>query len=542
MENLTLRKLITILLLVVACGVIFLSAWSYQATNKIKIGSDLYQDIIEANDLVADILPPPQYIVEAFLLIHQMRSAAVSEQVALKKRFNETYDEFLLGQQRWRKSELPKPLFDAITAGTGNPAAAFYKEAEQTFFPAMASGNPEAIESSIKKLEIYYQQNRTAVNELVVASSARKIQLEKITLGEMSQYRFWFYFVAMLVVALSLFIAMKVVAIIRGRLSALVSAVKQVGEGNLCIKVNASIQDELGDLAGAINTMVAQFNQVVTQLKDMAEQLSVAAVQSANLCGQGVENVHQQHLMASQLASGMTQMSLAIETVSQGATETLTRVGDARMATGQGIQNMEAHVNKVHAIASNIQRAANHVEQLSELSNTIGSVLDVIRGVAEQTNLLALNAAIEAARAGEQGRGFAVVADEVRTLASRTGQSTTEIQEMIERLQTSTHDAAKEMIFSRDEAKKGVEDVTHVGHLLKNLSLAVEKIHSMNFDMAQSAEEQASVTREFDRSLQMMKVLADKSLSGIKEIQSTAENLSAMAIQQNNFVKQFHLD
>jgi methyl-accepting chemotaxis protein len=259
------------------------------------------------------------------------------------------------------------------------------------------------------------------------------------------------------------------------------------------------------------------------------------------VCRESVSDIQKQHHMSLSLASGMTRMSSAIDNVSRGSNETLARVEQVRGATQKGISSMQQHIGKVHNIANNIERAANNVEQLSSLSNTIGSVLDVIRGISEQTNLLALNAAIEAARAGEQGRGFAVVADEVRTLASRTGNSTTEIQQMIEKLQASTNDAVRDMVLSREDAKSGVEDVALVGDLLKNLSESVEGIHVMNADMANSAEAQSQVTKEFDLSIRQMTLLTDKALNGIEEFNQTATNLSKLALEQRQLVEQFRL-
>lgn len=539
MQHIAFSKLIALFISVVVAGIILLSAWSYYATNKIKIGSDLYYQIIEANDVIADILPPPQYIVEAFLLVHQMRTATPSEQAALKKRFDETQEEFNRGQERWRKSDLPKSMLDAITAKTAVPAQSFYKEAAQIFFPALTNQDEVALNASMKKLEGFYQQNRLAVVDLVSAVSDRKAMLEKTTVGEIDQYHFWFYTVAVSVVGLCLFVAFNVIGIIRARVDIVIQCVRSVAGGNLRVKASMPVDDEFGEIANELNNMIQQFRTIVMQLNTAAEQLAVSAEQSESVCRVGVNDIQEQHHMSLQLASGMTQMSSAIDGVSRGSTETLARVEQVRSATAKGIDSMQQHITKVHNIANNIERASVNVEQLSELSNTIGSVLDVIRGIAEQTNLLALNAAIEAARAGEQGRGFAVVADEVRTLASRTGNSTTEIQQMIERLQSSTQEAVRDMILSREDAKSGVGDVASVGELLRNLSSSVEGIHLMNIDMAQSAEEQSSVTKEFDRSLRSLTQLTDKTYSGMKEIKTTAESLSKLATAQRKLVEQF---
>ncbi len=539
MKNIPLSKLIVLLITVVVGGVVTLASWSYYSTQKIKIGSSLYSQIIESNDVVADILPPPQYIVEAFLLVHQLKSASPEQRVGLKKRFDETYTELQQGHERWVKSDLQKELKDAITLKTFNPAADFYKEAQQNFLPALASGNDDALNSSMQKLAEYYQQNRAAVNDLVVASVARKSDLERVTKAEHSNYVFWFFVVAIGVVLISVFIAFNVIAEVRRRLYEVSKVIRQLGSGDLSVRVDLLVNDEFGKIAEDINAMSSQFRNIISQLRQSAEQLSVSAAQCASVCRDGVSDLYEQHQMSISLAAGMTQMSSAIGSVSRGSSETLTRVEQAKSATQLGIRSMNEHIHKVHNIALNIERAASNVEQLSSLSNTIGTVLDVIRGISEQTNLLALNAAIEAARAGEQGRGFAVVADEVRTLASRTGNSTTEIQQMIEKLQASTNDAVKDMVLSREDAKSGVADVSLVGGLLQKLCDAVEGIHLMNSDMAASAEEQSNVTKEFDRNLREMTSLTDKTFNGMKDIRATAEQLSSLASEQSRLVERF---
>ena len=161
---------------------------------------------------------------------------------------------------------------------------------------------------------------------------------------------------------------------------------------------------------------------------------------------------------------------------------------------GQGV--VEGSIDAINRLAGEIERAATVTDKLDEYSTNIGAVLDVIRGIADQTNLLALNAAIEAARAGEQGRGFAVVADEVRTLASKTQESTSEIQDMIERLQTGTREAVSVMQSSRGEAQNSVEQTAIAGESLSKITQAVSVINDMSTHIASAAEEQSSVSQE----------------------------------------------
>ena len=541
MSDLSLGKLLYGLLAAVVAGLMLLAYQSFQSAGSVTIGSKLYADVIQSNDLVADVLPPPQYIVEAALLVRQIRSAAPPERESLTARFQQTREEFETGQKRWLSEDMPEHLRELITDNTATPARAFYAEVEQHFMPALAANDDAAMDESLHRLDGFYRQNRTAVEELVELAVARKAQLEKVSKDKLDSY--YTYFVATVVIILLVvgLLALGVIREIRERISIILRSVSEAASGNLAVKLSAHSHDEFELLSGELNSMFLRFREIIEQLQESSHVLSAAAVQSAQISRSGVEDLHRQSDMGQQLNSGMSQMSDAIDNVSRSSRDTLDWVERVRGASARSIENMQGYIYRVEKVAGRMDSAAEKVSQLDQLSNTIGSVLDVIRGIAEQTNLLALNAAIEAARAGEQGRGFAVVADEVRTLASRTGNSTAEIQQMIERLQASTRDVVKEMHASREDANSGVADVQIVADLLRELSSSVEEIHTMNADIASSAEEQRNVTHAFESNLRSMTALNDKSLNGMKDLRDANDNLSQLAEKQRKIAGTFRL-
>lgn len=541
MSDLSLGKLLYGLLATVVGGLMLLAYQSFQSAGSVTIGSKLYADVIQSNDLVADVLPPPQYIVEAALLVRQIRSAAPAERESLMARFKQTREEFETGQKRWLSDDMPEHLRELITNKTATPARAFYAEVDQHFMPALAANDDAAMDESFHKLDSFYRENRTAVEELVELAVARKAQLEKDSKDKLDSY--YTYFVATVVIILLVvgLLALGVIREIRERISVILRSVTEAASGNLAVKLSAHSRDEFELLSVELNSMFLRFREIIEQLQESSHLLSAAAVQSAQISRSGVEDLHRQSDMGQQLNSGMSQMSDAIDNVSRSSSETLDRVERVRGASARSIENMQGYIYRVEKVAGRMDSAAEKVSQLDQLSNTIGSVLDVIRGIAEQTNLLALNAAIEAARAGEQGRGFAVVADEVRTLASKTGNSTTEIQQMIERLQASTRDVVKEMHASREDANSGVADVQIVADLLRELSSSVEEIYTMNADIASSAEEQRNVTHAFESNLRSMTALNDKSLNGMKDLRDATDNLSQLAEKQRKIAGTFRL-
>lgn len=541
MSNLSLGKLLYGLLVTVVAGLMLLAYESFESAGSITIGSKLYTDVIQSNDLVADVLPPPQYIVEAALLVRQLRSAAPAERDVLITRFKQMREEFDTGQKRWLSDDMPENLRELITNRTATPARAFYDEVERNFMPALATDDQAAMDVSLRKLDEFYRQNRTAVEELVKLAIARKAELERDSKKQLTSYYTYFLVTVVFILVVVGLLSLGVIREIRQRIGVILRSVSEAASGNLAVKLSAQSHDEFELLSGELNSMFQSFRDIIEQLQESSQLLSAAALQSAQISRNGVEDLHRQSDMGQQLNSGMSQMSDAIDNVSRSSSDTLDRVERVRGASARSIENMQGYIYRVEKVAGRMDLAAEKVSQLDQLSNTIGSVLDVIRGIAEQTNLLALNAAIEAARAGEQGRGFAVVADEVRTLASKTGNSTTEIQQMIERLQGSTRDVVKEMRTSREEANAGVADVQVVADLLRDLSSAVEEIYSMNAEIASSAEEQRNVTHTFESNLRGMTALNDKSLNGMKNLRDATDNLSQLAARQHKIAGSFRL-
>lgn len=541
MSKLSLGKLLYGLLATVVAGLMLLAYQSLESAGSVTIGSKQYIDVIQSNDLVADVLPPPQYIVEAALLVRQLHTATPSEREPLLARFNQTREEFDTGQKRWLSDDMPEHLRELITKKTAIPARDFYDEVERHFLPALAANDETAMVESMRKLDGFYRQNRTAVEELVKLAVARKAQLESDSKQKLTSYYTYFLVTVILILVVVGLLALGVIREIRQRIAIILRSVSEAASGNLAVKLSAHSHDEFGSLSSELNAMFTGFHKIIEQLQESSQVLSTAAIQSANISLSGVDDLHRQSDMGQQLNAGMSQMSDAIDNVSRSSSDTLDRVERVRGASARSIENMQGYIYRVEKVAGRMDSAAEKVSQLDQLSNTIGSVLDVIRGIAEQTNLLALNAAIEAARAGEQGRGFAVVADEVRTLASKTGNSTTEIQQMIERLQASTREVVKEMHASREDANSGVADVQIVADLLRELSSSVEEIYAMNADIASSAEEQRNVTHAFESNLRSMTVLNDKSLNGMRDLRDATDNLSQLAERQRKIASAFRL-
>ena len=311
------------------------------------------------------------------------------------------------------------------------------------------------------------------------------------------------------------------------------------GEGDLTVRLEAKTTDEMGQLATAFNQFVEKLQELVSGTVANSQALVSAAEQVARAASDNDRVVAEQLGQIEMVATAMNEMSTATQDVAANATQA---AEGARAADGDacsGAQVVNATVASINQLADAVQNAAGAIGKLETESTNIGAVLEVIKGIAEQTSLLALNAAIEAARAGEQGRGFAVVADEVRTLASRTQQSTQEIEAMIESLQNSARDAVAVMQDGSSLADASVKKAAEAGGSLDNITNAVGTINDMNTQIASAAEEQSAVSEEINRNTTSIHTLAEQAAEGSRRTASTANELSTLAHQMQERMARF---
>ncbi len=328
---------------------------------------------------------------------------------------------------------------------------------------------------------------------------------------------------------------------IRKPLEETVAIIAKLADGDLTQKVYPTSHDEFGELFDSVGHLTTKLRDILGGIASGSQQLAASAEQTAAIARQGHESINRQKQQTELVATAMAEMTATVNEVANSANSTLGEVQDANTETTKGQSIVRENVATINRLAGEIERASHVIDKLNEYSDNIGSVLDVIRGIADQTNLLALNAAIEAARAGEQGRGFAVVADEVRTLASKTQVSTSEIQDMIERLQNGTKDAVAVMEKSQTEARVSVDQTAKAGEALESITRAVGVINDMSTHIASSAEEQSAVTNEMHENITNISTLAEQNAQGANESLSASQQLAKLAEQLQQMVSQFKL-
>ncbi len=326
-------------------------------------------------------------------------------------------------------------------------------------------------------------------------------------------------------------------------LNAAVLAMRDIaeGEGDLTRRLEAKGQDEVGQLARAFNSFIEKIQGVITQVAGSTAQLASAAEEMSVVTNETGEGVQRQKAETDSVATAMSEMTATVQEVARHAGSAAEAARLADQEAGQGRSVVAETVESIQRLADEVENAAGVIQRLEAGSEEIGTVLDVIRGIAEQTNLLALNAAIEAARAGEQGRGFAVVADEVRTLASRTQQSTEEIHAMIERLQGGARDAVQAMESGRTQARATVERAGRAGGSLESIAGAVSEITTMNTHIADAARQQGEVAEEINRNVSTITQVADQTAGGTEHLSAAGADLARLAAELQGQVGQFRV-
>jgi len=386
---------------------------------------------------------------------------------------------------------------------------------------------------STARIELFHQFEVQLIRRLDELASAKQ---------QLASQEFWFALLGVLVVLLLAgYLAVLIVRNIRLAVKSVTRALNELSNRDLTAILNYQGDDEFGEIAKALNRTATELKQVMQLISDATVQLASASEQASVVTSQMCKGIGQQQQDVETVVTAMHEMGATVRDVarSTGEAAELSRQADAGAAQGQA--EIEQTVQLIHGLAQQVNQSSEALALLKAESDTITSVLDVIRGIANQTNLLALNAAIEAARAGDHGRGFAVVAAEVRTLAQRTQESTGSIQQMIERLRIGTDAANSAMFLCIELADAGVVTVEGAGQRLTQIAAGISQINDMNTQIASAAEQQHVVVEDINKSLQSINEVAHQTSTGAEETAATSQQLALLAGQVQQQVGRFRL-
>lgn len=314
-----------------------------------------------------------------------------------------------------------------------------------------------------------------------------------------------------------------------------------IAGGNLTATFEHQGTDEPAQLLKALSAMQQNLRSTIRGITDSSQQLASAAEEMSSVMEQSTRSLQAQNDEIELAATAVTQMSTAVDEVASNAVSTseASKASDADSQHGQ--REVSETIESIQGLVGEVMNASAQAQGLATQAQDISKVLEVIRGIAGQTNLLALNAAIEAARAGEAGRGFAVVADEVRSLAQRTQDSTQEIEQMISSIQTGTQDTVGAMQNSASQAEQTLQRASSAGQALEKITAAISQINQRNLVIASAAEQQSLVAREVDRSLVNIRDLSTQTAAGATQTSAASQELSRLAVDLNGLVTRFVL-
>ncbi len=425
-------------------------------------------------------------------------------------------------------SELISGATSAITANDG--VLALHVERLERSISAR-----EALDASDANI----QQAITELNSLLALADKRVKETEESVNDAVSGANASIIIIVIVSLGIAGGIAFWTVNAITGPLSKVNGLLNIAASGDLTHKLDQSSQDEFGELARNCNNLINSLTNLISGIRSRAEQLAAASEQTSAVTTQTTGSIQDQKSQIAQVATATTEMHSTSQMVTQSAEDTLSQIKHADSEAQKVRKISLENKGTIEVLAADVQQAADVINKLHQDSASIGGILDVIRGVADQTNLLALNAAIEAARAGEQGRGFAVVADEVRTLASRTQESTQEINAMIEVLQAGAEKAVAVMNQGKEQTSVCVTQTEKATAALDLITDAVHKAHDVSSQIEQSAREQNVVSQEISERLESIVGIAEETSVGAQQTSQSSHEVAKLAEELQQSIQQF---
>lgn len=328
---------------------------------------------------------------------------------------------------------------------------------------------------------------------------------------------------------------------VREPLKRILTTLESLTEGDMTKRIDIRYNNEFSRVSGHINSLADNLHNILMKLNQASDNLTSTA-NNNQATSQGAQSqLNTQREQTANVATAMTQMAHSVEEVANSAQSSLEMVQQVETASESGRVIMSRNISTINQLETRLNESVQATSDLLTMSNQIGSILDVIQNIAEQTNLLALNAAIEAARAGEQGRGFAVVADEVRVLAQRTTESTSEIENMISNLQSGSTNASRVIESCMQDMKQSVEQASSANSAMEEIQALILEISQMSTHISQAAVEQNETTASIARSIEDINLIADESYQAMAEIAGNNNNLTQLATQQSELVHRFKL-
>ena len=528
---------------VFAAGFFICMAIAVGVIEKVKVTGPVYREIVQGKDLVADILPPPEYIIESYLVVQQaLNGMEESKRLGLLKRIRKLKDEYEERHAYWTKELRGDDIREIMLAGSYKPAIAFYEIAIERFFPAIQRGDiKEAHELLAGPLTVQYEAHRSEIDKAVTLMEKRNSSIENKTAALLKKSHLLLAAICLTVIAMSGFVILVISQSVIRSFAYCAEISDRVASGDLTVQVSVHGKGSIHQMLTSLNNMVGNLRGIVGNLTAASMRIDAAAAQLATSSAQIATGAEELAAQAGTVATASEEMAATSTEITMNCSLAADESKSANDTALAGAAVIDGMISTILHIGEKMQESAKTVEELGERSDQIGAIIGTIEDIADQTNLLALNAAIEAARAGEHGRGFAVVADEVRALAERTTKATGEIGEMIKSNQLETKGAVSAMEERVREVETGCAEAGKSGEALLEIQTRVSAVTTQVSQMAVAAEQQTSTITEITNNIQQITQVVQETAKGAHESASSAVQLAALAEELQQLVGQFRL-
>lgn len=509
------------------------------------VGGPEYSQIALGKDLIADVLPPPAYLLVAQLNVIEMQEEEHPDVLAqLVTQAARLREDFTARQKYWNEKLPEGEIKKLLTVDSATPALKYFQVRDEEFIPLIKQGNhAEALKIHEGKLDPLFEEHKAAVDKLVAAANSWTTANEKRIEEEVASARHTMMIIAGCVIAFVSALSLGLGHQINKSIKAIVDSIRELseGRGDLTITIKTATNDELQSVAEGVNRFISAMHDIIFDMIGHAKGVASGSAQIAEASEEVARVAAAQREGTQEVSRSVNELAQSIHDVARqttGASDNATQSG--AVATS-GREIVMKTVESVRAISGVVSESASSMRMLEESGAKIGTAIEVINDIADQTNLLALNAAIEAARAGEHGRGFAVVADEVRKLADRTTAATQEITETIGAIGRDTRQAGERMEACLQQVHKGVEMAEKAGEALSEITRSADSTVGSIRTIAAAAEEQAATTTQISGSVESIAGGAGQTESLATKSAEASDELRGRSAQLQELIGAFRL-
>lgn len=527
LSKLSLRATFTVVMGVLLSGFLTFGYVAYSKLNLLAVEGPIYKGLVQGKDLIADVLPPPAYVIESHLLVYRLSDSPISQRPELLKQLEQRKQEFLARSNYWHQQDISSQLKQLIEKELTPSGKEFYDGIDKHFLPALNSNDHEKIRNSLAQMDDLYEKHRKIVDNIVAQAIQENSAFSDSATDEISTAYSWLFIILILSIGVSLIVAFAASQVIYHQLGGepqyVNDVVSELAEGNLRLTIESSRYGH--SVLKGIQGMVSRFVDVTRSVDKINRDVSQSIFHVANTTREISSSISTQQTISeevTQASDSLKQILYSVQDMTKNAREKTQSVESKARA---GLESI-AHINQAMEKAVNRVDLSEHsVRELANASSEINSIVSSIKTIADQTNLLALNAAIEAARAGEQGRGFAVVADEVRTLATKTADATAMIQSIVNDLNNKVDESLNSMTQVANVVKETQQQVQQNGESIQKIAREAHDSSEYSGEIASASSLQIEKISDLDTRLQNLFETMKSSTSTLDLVHSISDAL-----------------